>query len=47
MNVDDGHWILGDEVGREHLHIAGEADHIAAVESRVLPFVPRLHLFPN
>jgi len=40
MNVDDGHWILGDEVGREHLHIAGEADHIASVEWILRGFPP-------
>src|SRR3984893_17520556 len=31
MNIDDRHRILGDEVSRKHLHVAGEYDHVDVV----------------
>ena len=31
MNIDDRHRILGDEVTRKHLHVAGEYDHVDVV----------------
>src|ERR1700736_3466683 len=31
MDINNGHWVLGDEVGRKHLHVTREHHHVDVI----------------